>query len=321
MTRNTSAIAAILAGAALSQNILLIASPGKSGEGIAIGDDHFILTNRPDMAADDLSLVDVSCFSDASVATLGFSAQPGEDETVTIGAITYVWKNQAKTFTVGARIEIQIGETLSESMSYLVAAIRASHPDVRAVQAASSIMIFAKEKGSDGNLIAIGEAMENAAWGAETMVGGKDADPAAVITALVDAINLRLPKGRATAIEGGLLFVDSTGRGPIDTRDNLFGDGNGWILPSTFGIDPGLLIPSLTSLTQRAVTEAEEDAQVFVLALPGAPTAFTVQVRNPAGGLKHWDGRSVVTGNAVLLYSDGLEDLEENDVVAVTFSL
>lgn len=318
------------ATAALSHNILLVGAAGKDSETVTIGDRVFELSTDANITAGRI-LVDLSASSAAAATgTLTTTGNAVADETVTIGARVYTFK-AAST----AANQVTVGANAAESLDNLVAAITgaagagtkygtgtAVHADVTAVRASATMVVTAKVKGTAGNAIASTETMTNASWGGSVLASGADATATQTRDALVTAINLtgQTEKWTATAITGGLLFIDQSGRGVRACSETLAGSGNNWVAANSFGADYGGAVPNLTALVQRSVTAAEATAGRFVVALPATPIGFTVEIRT-AGAKKAWDGVATIVGNAILLDNSGSTDFAENDVVAVVFAV
>lgn len=329
--KTLSTISALFAAAAaLSHNVLLVGASGKHGETVTFGDRVFELTTGPAVTAGRFT-VDLSASAAAlATQTLTTTGNAVADETVTIGSRTYTWKA-----AVDAANQVKVGATAAESLDNLVAAVMAGagagtlygagtvvHADVTAVRASATLVATAKIKGTAGNALASTETMTLASWGAATFAGGLDATATQTRDAILAAFNANIPASVSTAFTGGLVIVDSDGRGVKATTETLAGAGNAWQFgATTIGFDNGGAIPNLSIVLQRAVTAAEATANRFIFALPGTPTAYAVQVRTAAGVVKAWDGALTLIGNCVQLDNAGSVDLAENDVVTLTFAV
>ncbi len=328
--KTLSTVSALFAAtAALSHNILLLGAGGKDGETVTIGDQVFELTTDGTVQAGRIPVDLTESAANTATGTLTTTGNAVADETVTIGGRVYTWK----AALTGSN-QVLVGASAQDSLDNLEAAVTGgagagtiygtgtvAHADVNAVRISATLVVTAKVRGTGGNAIATTETMTNASWGAATLTGAIDATTTQTRDALIAAINLNVPKGQATAITGGLLFVDSLGRGAKATTETLSGSGNAWVATATFGADYGGTIPNIVAMVQRAVTAAEATAGRFVVALPAAPVAFTVEVRTSAGAKKAWDGVAVIAGNAIILDNSGSTDLAQNDVVVVSFAV
>lgn len=136
-----------------------------------------------------LPFATVECSSDQdqdaayASGTLTLTGLPVEDETVTIGSVTYTWKAAP-----AAANEVDIGGSASVSIDNLIAAINLSgtpgteygtgtviHPTVSAAAGAGDTLVLtAKEAGAAGNDIATTETMTNGSFGAATLENGAD---------------------------------------------------------------------------------------------------------------------------------------------------
>jgi hypothetical protein len=318
------------ASASLSHNALFIASAVQEGETVTIGNTIFEIDTNGAVTVGNVA-VDLSTSSAAAAgAVLTLSGNAVAAETVTIGAVVYTW---ATTPTTTAN-QVKVGASAAESIDNLVAAINLAagagtlygsatviHPTVSAVRSASTCVLTAKVKGTAGNALASTETMTNAAFGGAVFTGGVDATASQAIAALIATINQTLPKTKATAISGGLLVVDTAGRGPLATTETLAGANNNWMAAATFGNDPGGAIPNIASIFARAATAAEVTAGRFFFSLPATPIVYSVQVRTSAGVVKAWDGAVGVVGNTLQIDNTGSTDIAANDLVIVTFAL
>ena len=328
----TTLSALFVATAALAHATLLIAAATKEAETITIGDSVLEIDLGAGVTSGRIAVA-LTANATAASGTLTFVANPTANDTVTIGGKTYTYKASVTT----TANEVKIGATASDSLDNLIAAITggtgsgtlygsatvASTQVTAAAGAGDTMTVTALVRGTGGNSIATTETLTNAGnvFGAATLANGADPSAANSITAIVTAINANIAGVHATAITGGVLIVDSRGRGTVATTETLTGSGNAWQNATTIGIDTGGTIPNLTALIQRTVTAGEDSGKVFAIALPAAPVGFVVQVRTSAGALKAWDGKAVIVGQNIVLYSDGSTDLVENDVVAVAFAV
>lgn len=117
----------------------------------------------------------------AATGTLTFTDVGNEDETFTIGSVTYT----LKAAPAGIAYAIDIGATAEETSTNFVAAINASgtpdteygagtlaHPQVRATAGGVGVVnLFATVPGAQGNLATTTDSIE-AAFGAATLTGG-----------------------------------------------------------------------------------------------------------------------------------------------------
>lgn len=320
------------ASAALYQNVLLVGAASKEGETVTIGDYVFEIDTNSSVTAG-RTAVNLSGSSAAAASlVLTLSGNAVADETVTIAGVVYTWKASVTT----TANQVKVGATAAESIDNLVAAVTAAagsgtlygsatvvNPYMTAVRSSSTLVATALVKGTAGNAYVMGETMTNGAWagGAVIPAGGVDPTAAQTIAALVTAINATIPKVKATAITGGLQILDSAGRGAKATTETLTGSGNVWLAATTYGVDTGGSIPNLGIVVQRAVNALEDANKVMVFGFPETPVAFSVQARGSTGIIKAIDGKCVIVGNSIVIYSDAGTDLVENDVVCLTVAV
>lgn len=119
-----------------------------------------------------LSFIGTKEFVDIAVAAsnyLNFSAQPTNNDTVTIGSVTLTFVST----TPGAG-EVEIGASISATITNLLAAL-ASHPDVDAESAGSvSIIVRNKLTGVQDDILCSVDS-NNLFWDYTKLVGGMDA--------------------------------------------------------------------------------------------------------------------------------------------------
>lgn len=130
------------------------------------------------------SLVDIDVGA-AATGTLTSSAQPANDDTVTIGAQTYTFK----TTLTGAADEVLLGAAQANSMENLRRAINgdgvagtnygvgtATNVDVTATDTGTTVVVTAILGGTGPNSLATTEVGANTSWGGATLSGGVDAN-------------------------------------------------------------------------------------------------------------------------------------------------
>lgn len=152
------------------------------------------------------SVVDV-----AASGTLTFSGNAANNNTVVIDGKTYTFK----TTLTDVDGYVKIGEDAAESIENLVAAIKKDpafssfkyaastvvHPTVDYTSSdATTLVVTAKEAGTDGNSITTSKTGANLSWGGATLAGGAvnnvdgavkvGATTAESVTNLIDAVNL-----------------------------------------------------------------------------------------------------------------------------------
>ena len=108
----------------------------------------------------------------AATGVLTITAVAVANETVTIGATVYTYKNPAASAG-----EVSIGTTATTSATNLAAAINgnalnAAHPLVTATSAAGVVTITSRVKGTLANHVPTTETSTVASWGAAAMAGG-----------------------------------------------------------------------------------------------------------------------------------------------------
>jgi hypothetical protein len=145
------------------------------------------------------------------------------------------------------------------------------------------------------------------------------ANAAGSITNLIACINAtsETTKLQAIAITGGILVIDTSGRGGRVCSETLAGANNAWLAASTYGAGSDTDNPEIPLLFSRTVTAAESTGKLVAFALPFTPTDVVVQARTSAGVLVAWDGKVTIGTNHILLNSDATTDLATNDVVTV----
>lgn len=117
----------------------------------------------------------------AATATLTFTNQPADTETVTIGAKVYTFQ----TVLTDVDGNVFIGANLAATIANLTDAINLGagagtdyatsttlNTQVTGVAGATTLVITAKVAGTGGNAIATTETVTNASWGGATMSGG-----------------------------------------------------------------------------------------------------------------------------------------------------
>ena len=128
----------------------------------------------------------------AALGTLTLSGNPSNNQTVTIGALTWTFKTALSSGPT-VPFEVLIGASASDSLDNLIAAINGDagegtlystgttpSPEVTAYMSSASVMIAtaiwggAGYAGNGGNNIATTETLSSGAWGAATLLGGVD---------------------------------------------------------------------------------------------------------------------------------------------------
>lgn len=171
----------------------------------------------------------------ASQTLTSDATNPSNDETLTIGANTYTFKD---TLT-GAANEIKIGASASVTLDNIKAAVNAgagagttygtgttANASVRAhTKTATTILFVAKTPGVASNTVATTETSAHLSFGAATLEGGVDGDTVTVgsrvytfVTALSEATGAAAVADQVlyggdeeTAIENLQLAIDATG--------------------------------------------------------------------------------------------------------------
>jgi hypothetical protein len=225
-----------------------------------------------------VSLADVTVGADtAATATLTSAGAFSDTETVTIGSTVYTFR----TPFVNAAFNIDASGTVAQTHENLRRAINGDgvagtnygtgttvHPDVTAIDTATTNVITAKKSGTFANGIATTETGANISWGGATMSGGAGGDVAVLgtgelppnTTAAVGAVttlgtvlvsatsfltaSLDLLSG-STAIspKNFVEVVDGTTRDPIlDGADRIYG-----LLQGESGVTDGATITDTTT--------------------------------------------------------------------------
>jgi hypothetical protein len=120
----------------------------------------------------------------AARATLTFTGQPADTETVVIGGTTYTFNTVlggANSVLIGASVEASISNLFNAILATATAAGvthgvgTVAHTTVTAVEGVGDTLIAeAKEKGTAGNGIATTDTVANATWSSVTLIGGGD---------------------------------------------------------------------------------------------------------------------------------------------------
>lgn len=106
-------------------------------------------------------------------AIISASGQPNDDDTIVIGAITFVFKTTLSTLT--SEKEVEIGATVADTISNLVDVINAESQDAGAEvneTTNTQIDLTALQEGESGNDITFSTAI--AGWGLTGFVNGVD---------------------------------------------------------------------------------------------------------------------------------------------------
>lgn len=151
----------------------------------------------------------------AATGLLTFTAQPANNETVTIGATTYTFKTTLSTGPTVAN-EILRGADAAASVANLIGAINAASSGgqsagttygtgttanasvTAAAGAGTSVALTAKTAGVAGNSVATTETSTVGSFANATLTGGVDAATIAQITVLVNEL-------RAASVQKGLI--------------------------------------------------------------------------------------------------------------------
>lgn len=118
----------------------------------------------------------------ASQTLTSTGTAPANNDTVTIGGYIYTYK----TTLTGASFEVLIGASASVALDNLKSAINATagagttygtntyaHPDVTATtKTATTLLVVARNGGTEGNAIATTETSAQLSWGAATLASG-----------------------------------------------------------------------------------------------------------------------------------------------------
>lgn len=161
----------------------------KGGETIAVlgsvgyeGDVSITATDTYLFLADGQSLKYYDGDEVKASETLTITANPSNDETVTVGLIEYTFK----TTLTGAANEIFIGVDGEASLQNLIAAINGASGEgsiygnntstntkaVAELATAATMTVTAINGGAEGNSIVTTETLTNGSWGSSTMSGG-----------------------------------------------------------------------------------------------------------------------------------------------------
>jgi hypothetical protein len=206
----------------------------------------------------------------AASGVLNFKLHPVDDDTVTIGAITYRFKTAPNT-----AYDVFLGANKAAAQTNLDKAIDASgtagthyftgtlrHPLIgTSVISGDTITVTSARTGADGNLIATTASdITHTEWGAATLTGGEDVTQPAVARTLEGAVKITL---------GGLLLPggSSTMIYTVSTPSLLtFAVPEGWTPGASGSITVTFTTTQLAPLTDKDVNA------VVTVALIGSST-------------------------------------------------
>jgi hypothetical protein len=315
--------------AALSVGTLRVAAAVKDGETVTIGSTVYEVDTDGQVTAGRVA-VDLtdSETAAAAVGTLTLEDNAAAGETVTIGSTVYTFRVEP-----AAAGEVLIGDTASDSLDNLIAAINGSagagtlygtgtvaHPTVTAAAGAGdTLVVTAKTPGTAGNAIATTETMGDGAWGAVTLASGADPTAGEFTTAFTTAVNDGNPDVSAARPTANTVIISRRyldGLETIATTETLGGTNNAWG-ETTLGRSVPKDTASGSVLVSRVATATEIATETMSFVFTFEPSAALVQVRTSAGAIKAWDGATVISGNRVTLNSSGTTDIGSNDLVTV----
>lgn len=117
-------------------------------------------------------------------ATLTFTGNVANNETVTIGTTVFEFKTTGNATTGRVKVDVSEGVTPAIAAAELVDTITATLTNVTAVvdednDGNAIVVVTAADVGTEGNAIAVAETCENATWGEEvtTLLGGQYGTP------------------------------------------------------------------------------------------------------------------------------------------------
>jgi len=186
----------------------------------------------------------------AATGTLTSTAQPANDDTVTIGSQTYTYK----TTLTGAADEVLLGAAQANSMENLRRAINGdgvagtnygtgtvANTDVSATDTGTTVVVTALLGGTGPNSVATTEVGANTSWGGATLSGGLDEN--FVILALSE-----LP-AQTTAAVGAVTTLGSV----VAEHTGTFGQHSLDEVAGPTAISPLNLVHVIDSLTHDSI--------------------------------------------------------------------
>lgn len=156
----------------------------------------------------------------AATGVLEFKLHPVDDDTVTIGAITYRFKT-----VISAAYDVFLGANKAAAQTNLDKAIDASgiagtdyftgtlrHPLIgTSVISGDTIIVTAARTGADGNLIATtASAPTRTLWSATTLTGGEDVTQPAVARTLEGSVKITLGSSLLPGSGSSLIYEITT---------------------------------------------------------------------------------------------------------------
>ena len=126
--------------------------------------------------------INAGAWSSFAKGTLIFTVNPADADFITLGSLTYTFKN-----TLGSAFDVKRESTAAATLAHLVKAIAASgtagvdyfagttiNTDASAIASGTNLVATAKAAGSGGNSIASTQSITGGTdtWGATTLAGG-----------------------------------------------------------------------------------------------------------------------------------------------------
>lgn len=327
--------------------VLRVASAVQDGEAVTIGADVYEVDTHADPGVITAGRIRLKLDAGSTVkaaGTLTLVANPGDAETVTIGAKVYTF--QATLTNVDGNVKI--GASTAATLTNLIRAINLSggtpgtdyaaamtvHPTVTAAQGAGTTMLVtAKAGGTAGNSIVSTDGMANAgnvfdAATLGTTTAGVDPTAGEFTTALTTAINASgTERVTATRVSANEVLINAanarngtpTAEARVTTlAETLAGANNAW---DTAALRGGALAEAVNvSIQQRVPNAAEVAIGNMHFLFPAAPVAVLLARVVPTatpGAPKAWDGGLTITGNRITLDNAGATDWAATDTVTL----
>ncbi len=320
-----------------AQNILRIASVGKSTETVTIGADVYELATNDALDVTGARIpVDVS--GGATVKARGritiSTGVPDPDDEVEVGGKTYTFK---AAVTGGDNVDgnVKIGGTIEATIDNLVAAINltggagyaaamTAHTTVTAIKSGTDkVLPQAINGGTIGNAITLSKTGTNLAVDAATLgteVLGVDPSAANVCDALLAAINASATEAvvaRKISNNELQLLADAVGVVTIACTEGLTGANNGWAAAAMYG-GRAAGARKFQAIT-RVPTAVEVALGNMHFELNFTPAMVFVRIKPTAtpNAAKAHDGGVTISTTHIKVDNAGSTDWAETDTIEV----